>query len=242
MTKPVCYTQAGRLMAIDNRPRRGRPPARARLEVEEGINRLFTIQARVRAQRDEVRPDEIVGTAADLALTLADGSQRVWNGSSPELHEGPIVTRGARQYALTLRPRLWLMSQRSDCRIFLTQSTLEVLETLCAEHGIRDYTLAGVTRPPQKRDYSRAVERDRSRVPLRRRLEEEGHFFWFRHERASTRSWSAIIPRPMTAGPRPGSSCLRLVGCRAHPRLAPATLVHARTKSRKGLRISNTKS
>jgi hypothetical protein len=28
-----------------------------RLEVEEGINRLFTIQARVRAQRDEVRPD-----------------------------------------------------------------------------------------------------------------------------------------------------------------------------------------
>ncbi|SFE64222.1 type VI secretion system tip protein TssI/VgrG [Methylobacterium sp. yr596] len=181
MTKPVRYTQAGRLMAIDTVLGED-VLLLERLEVEEGINRLFTIQARVRAQRDEVRPDEIVGTAADLALTLADGSQRVWNGLVTELHEGPIVTRGARQYALTLRPRLWLMSQRSDCRIFLTQSTLEVIETLCAEHGIRDYTLAGVTRPPQKRDY--VVQWNETDLAyLLRRLEEEGHFFWFRHER-----------------------------------------------------------
>ena len=174
-------TQAGRLMAIDTVLGED-VLLLERLEVEEGINRLFTIQARVRAQRDEVRPDEIVGTAADLALTLADGSQRVWNGLVTELHEGPIVTRGARQYALTLRPRLWLMSQRSDCRIFLTQSTLEVVETLCAEHGIRDYTLAGVTRPPQKRDY--VVQWNETDLAyLLRRLEEEGHFFWFRHER-----------------------------------------------------------
>ncbi|MEE8627599.1 MULTISPECIES: type VI secretion system Vgr family protein [Methylobacterium] len=181
MTKPVRYTQAGRLMAIDTVLGED-VLLLERLEVEEGINRLFTIQARVRAQRDEVRPDEIVGTAADLALTLADGSQRVWNGLVTDLHEGPIVTRGARQYALTLRPRLWLMSQRSDCRIFLTQSTLEVVETLCAEHGIRDYTLAGVTRPPQKRDY--VVQWNETDLAyLLRRLEEEGHFFWFRHER-----------------------------------------------------------
>ena len=181
MSEHVRYTQAGRLMAIDTVLG---PDALLleRLEVEEGINRLFTIQARVRAQRDEVRPDEIVGTAADLSLTLADGSQRVWNGLVTELHEGPIVTRGARQYALTVRPRLWLMSQRSDCRIFLTQSTLEVVETLCAEHGIRDYNLAGVTRPPQKRDY--VVQWNETDLAyLLRRLEEEGLFLWFRHER-----------------------------------------------------------
>ncbi|AWN47627.1 type VI secretion system tip protein VgrG [Methylobacterium terrae] len=181
MSEHVRYTQAGRLMAIDTVLG---PDALLleRLEVEEGLNRLFTIQARVRAQRDEVRPDEIVGTAADLSLTLADGSQRVWNGLVTELHEGPIVTRGARQYALTLRPRLWLMSQRSDCRIFLTHSTLEVLETLCAEHRIRDYNLAGVTRPPQKRDY--VVQWNETDLAyLIRRLEEEGLFYWFRHER-----------------------------------------------------------
>ncbi|KTS37344.1 hypothetical protein NS228_19215, partial [Methylobacterium indicum] len=181
MNEHVRYTQAGRLMAIDTVLGED-VLLLERLEVEEGLNRLFTIQARVRAQREEVRPDEIVGTAADLSLTLADGSQRVWNGLVTELHEGPIVTRGARQYALTLRPRLWLMSQRSDCRIFLTQSTLEVLETLCAEHRIRDYTLAGVTRPPQKRDY--VVQWNETDLAyLIRRLEEEGLFYWFRHER-----------------------------------------------------------
>ncbi len=177
----MMYTQTGRLMAIDTVLGED-VLLLERLEVEEGLNRLFTLQARVRAQREEIRPDEIVGTTADLSLTLADGSQRVWNGLVTELHEGPIVTRGARQYALTLRPRLWLMSQRSDCRIFLTQSTLEVLETLCAEHRIRDYTLAGITRPPPKRDY--VVQWNETDLAyLLRRLQEEGLFYWFRHER-----------------------------------------------------------
>ncbi|BCM87002.1 fimbrial protein [Methylobacterium indicum] len=81
-----------------------------------------------------------------------------------------------------MRPRLWLMSQRSDCRIFLTQSTLEVLETLCAEHRIRNYTLAGITRPPPKRDY--VVQWNETDLAyLLRRLQEEGLFYWFRHER-----------------------------------------------------------
>ncbi|HEV2542825.1 MAG TPA: type VI secretion system tip protein TssI/VgrG, partial [Methylobacterium sp.] len=181
MNEPVRYTQAGRLMAIETVLGED-ALLLERFEIEEGINRLFTIQARVRAQRAEVRPEEIVGTAADVLLTLADGSQRAWNGLVTELHEGPIVTRGARQYALTLRPRLWLMSQRKDCRIFLERSTLEVLETLCAEHGIRDVDLAGVTRPPPKRDY--VVQWNETDLAyLLRRLQEEGEFFWFAHER-----------------------------------------------------------
>lgn len=181
MSEPARYTQAGRLMAIDTVLGED-ALLLERFEVEEGINRLFTIQARVRAQRAEVRPEEIVGTAADLLLTLADGTQRAWNGLVTELHEGPIVTRGARQYALTLRPRLWLMSQRRDCRIFLERSTLEVLETLCAEHGIRDYDLAGVTSKPERRDY--VVQWNETDLAyLLRRLEEEGHFYWFTHER-----------------------------------------------------------
>lgn len=181
MNEPVRYTQAGRLLAIETVLGED-ALLLERFEIEEGLNRLFTIQARVRAQRAEVRPEEIVGTAADLLLTLADGSQRAWNGLVTELHEGPLVTRGARQYALTLRPRLWLMSQRQDCRIFLERSTLEVLETLCAEHGIRDYDLAGVTRPPPKRDY--VVQWNETDLAyLLRRLQEEGHFYWFTHER-----------------------------------------------------------
>ena len=181
MNEPVRYTQAGRLMAIETVLGED-ALLLERFEIEEGINRLFTLQARVRAQRAEVRPEEIVGTAADLLLTLADGSQRAWNGLVTELHEGPLVTRGARQYALTLRPRLWLMSQRRDCRIFLEQSTLEVLETLCREHGIRDYDLAGITKKPEKRDY--VVQWNETDLAyLLRRLEEEGHFYWFAHER-----------------------------------------------------------
>ncbi|WP_210166663.1 type VI secretion system tip protein TssI/VgrG, partial [Methylobacterium sp. Leaf87] len=179
MEPHVRYTQAGRLLSIATVLGED-ALLLERLEVEEGLSALFTLRATVRAQRESVRADEIVGTAADLSLTLADGTPRVWNGLVTELHEGPIVTRGARQYALTLRPRLWLMSQRSDCRIFRDRTTLQVLETLCAEHGIADFDLSGVTSPPDKQPY--AVQWNETDLAyLLRRLEEDGTFYYFVH-------------------------------------------------------------
>lgn len=179
MNVHVAYTQAGRLMAV--RTVLGEDALLLeRLEVHEGISQLFTIRATVRAQREDVKPDGIVGTSADVTLKLSDGTDRTWNGLVTELHEGPIVTRGARRYALTLRPRLWLMSQRSDCRIFLTQSTLQVIETLCAEHGITDYDLARVTNPPAKLDYVPQWN-ETDLAYLLRRMEESGLFFHFDH-------------------------------------------------------------
>ncbi|WP_274533793.1 type VI secretion system Vgr family protein, partial [Methylobacterium sp. Leaf112] len=179
MEPHVRYTQAGRLLSIATVLGED-TLLLERLEVEEGLSALFTLRATVRAQRETVRADEIVGTAADLSLTLADGTPRVWNGLVTELHEGPIVTRGARQYALTLRPRLWLMSQRSDCRIFRDRTTLQVLETLCAEHGIADFDLSGVTSPPDKQPY--AVQWNETDLAyLLRRLEEDGTFYYFVH-------------------------------------------------------------
>lgn len=129
MDAHASYAQTGRLLAIE--AVLGEDALLLeRLEIDEGISQLFTIHATVRAQRDALRAEEIVGTAADLSLALADGTRRTWNGLVTELHEGPIVTRGARHYALTLRPWLWLMSQRQDCRIFLGQSTAQAVETL----------------------------------------------------------------------------------------------------------------
>jgi type VI secretion system secreted protein VgrG len=127
-----------------------------------------------------LRAEEIVGTAVDLSLALADGTRRTWNGLVTELHEGPIVTRGARHYALTLRPWLWLMSQRQDCRIFLGQSTAQAVETLCAEHGITAYDLSGITHPSARRDY--VVQWNETDLAyLLRRLEEDGLFYCLAH-------------------------------------------------------------
>ncbi len=63
---------------------------------------------------------------------------------SLQISVGPKASRGLRSYALTLRPQFWLLSQRTDHRIWLDQTATEVLEKLLNEHGLPGPDLSGV--------------------------------------------------------------------------------------------------
>ena len=84
---------------------------------KEACQRLFAIELAVRAKRD-VKPDELIGKLIDVEIEVAvarrgNSLYRPLNGLVTDLNEGPPVTRGLRSYRLTLRPQLWLLSQRS---------------------------------------------------------------------------------------------------------------------------------
>ncbi len=152
-----------------------------RIELTEMVNDLFDIKVTVRSKRPDLKPDELVGKLADVSLDLdGAGTMRAWNGLMVEMHEEPHVMRGFRQYHLVMRPQMWLMSQRSDCRIWQDQSALDVLRTLVSEHGLPPAQVAVLgTVPPQH--YS--VQWNETDLDyLTRRLEEDGLFFWHVHE------------------------------------------------------------
>ena len=174
----VAYTQVGRMVAIDT-PLGTDQLLLDAVDIHEGVNGLFTIRADAKSQRDNLQAGDLIGSSVDFTLQLKDGATRAWNGFVTDLHEGSLTTRGTRNYALTVRPKLWLLSQKSDCRIFQDQTTPQIIETLCAEHGITDFDLR-ITGSPPPQHYS-VQWNETDLAYLLRRMEEDGLFYWFEH-------------------------------------------------------------
>ncbi len=172
------YTQTGRMMAVAT-ALGSDVLLLEHLDVDEAVNALFTMQLRVKAQRDDLAAGDLIGSSVDIRLKLKDEGTRWWNGFATHLHEGPLLTRGTRSYALTLRPKLWTLSQRSDCRIWQNMTTAQVIETLLSEHGISDYQLRITSQLPT-REYS--VQWNETDLDyMLRRMEQDAFLYWHVH-------------------------------------------------------------
>ncbi len=162
-----------------------------RMVVNEGVSQLFEIRLSVRAKKEAVKPEELIGRLVDVSVEVSQGDgeegsgvRRPFNGLVTELHEGPPITRGLRSYAMTIRPQMWLLSRRSDCRIWMDKTTVEIAETLFSEHGIPAPDTSGIITPPPAQHYS--VQFNEPDLDyLLRRFEEDGLFYWFSHEDGS---------------------------------------------------------
>ncbi len=149
------------------------------LAIDEAINGLFTIHAQVKSQRDDLRAGDLIGSSVDFSLKLKDEGTRWWNGFVTDLHQGSLTTRGTRSYSLTVRPKLWTLSQTSDCRIFRNMTAQQVIETLLSEHGIADFKLR-ITQNLTPIDYS-VQWNETDLAYMLRRMEQMGLFYWFEH-------------------------------------------------------------
>ena len=161
-----------------------------RLTMHEKISGLFELTVAVSSKRADVKAQEMVGTLADVSVETGFGGRRTWNGLVTDLIEGPGVTRGLRAYTLVLRPQHWLLSQRSDCRIWLDKTSVEVAQILMGEHGLASPVTRGIITAPPPQHYSVQFN-ETDLAYLTRRLEEDGIFYWFEHEGGSPGSVSA---------------------------------------------------
>jgi type VI secretion system secreted protein VgrG len=157
-----------------------------RLTIEEGVSSLFEIKLSARAKKPMVKPEELIGRLVDVSVEVQqgegeDGVRRPFNGLVTELNEGPPVTRGLRSYSMVLRPQMWLLSRRSDCRIWMDKTAIDIVETLFSEHGIPAPDTSGIVTPPPPQHYS-VQWNETDLAYLTRRFEEDGLFYWFSHE------------------------------------------------------------
>ncbi|MEJ6392362.1 type VI secretion system tip protein TssI/VgrG [Gymnodinialimonas sp. 2305UL16-5] len=180
MNAEADFIQAERILRIETPLGQDQLLAQ-KLRVREAISELFEAQMVVRSKSPDLTPQDLLGQAVDLSLELGGGERRAWNAIVTDLMAGARHTRGLREYTLTLRPDLWLMSQRSDCRIWLDKSALDIANDLCGEHGITAPVTAGVVEPVPPQHYS--VQWNESDLDyLTRRLEEDGLYYWWTHE------------------------------------------------------------
>jgi type VI secretion system secreted protein VgrG len=159
-----------------------------RVTIEEGVSSLFEIRVSARAKKPVVKPEELIGRLMDVSIEVQQGDgedgsavRRPFNGLVTELNEGPPITRGLRSYSMVLRPQMWLLSRRSDCRIWMDKTAIDIVETLFSEHGIPAPDTSGIITPPPPQHYS-VQWNETDLAYLTRRFEEDGLFYWFSHE------------------------------------------------------------
>lgn len=154
------------------------------LRIEEAIGGLFEIEATVRSKRVDLKAEDLVGSLVDVSVETREARRRTWNGLCTELVEGPLITRAMRSYRLVIRPEAWLLTQKTDCRIWMDMTSVDIAKALLSEHGLPAPETKGVVEPPEPHHYSvQYNETDWAFVV--RRLEEDGIFHWFDHKDGS---------------------------------------------------------
>jgi type VI secretion system secreted protein VgrG len=150
-----------------------------RFSGREAINELPEYQLVVLSQRGDVNVQELVSKKLTLRFDLKNGKNRYWNLLCTGMSEEFNLNRGLRQYVLTLRAEHWLLSQKSDCRIFQRVKTLDIIDTLLREHGIRYADRRGLLKEHPEREY--VVQWNETDLNfMLRMMEEDGIFYWIR--------------------------------------------------------------
>ncbi len=124
--------------------------------------------------------DDLLGEACHVSYHGESGPLRSFHGICAEVSYAGS-SRGGIQYELTLRPDFWFLSRNRDCRIFQAMTVVEILDDVLRKRGRIakcEFNLDG-TYP--KRDF--CVQYRESDFDFASRLmEEEGIFYFFRHD------------------------------------------------------------
>ena len=145
---------------------------------QETLGRPFSYELTLLSSDENVDLSALLGQPIGVALELADGSLREFNGVGTHVSLAGELGRYVK-YQVCVRPWLWLLGQRKNCRIFQGKTVPEVLQLLFREHGFSDFSsaLSG-----HYRTWEYLVQYRESDLNFVSRLmEQEGIYYFFKH-------------------------------------------------------------
>jgi type VI secretion system secreted protein VgrG len=148
---------------------------------EEEISRLFHFQMDLVSEEAIIAPKSIVGKKVTLSVTQSDGTtERYFNGHVSRFSQLPSGGR-YHHYQAEMVPWPWFLTLAADCRIFQKKSIPDIIREIFGDFGFSDFSFE--TQGQHKaRDYC-VQYRETAFNFVARLLEEEGIFFFFKHEK-----------------------------------------------------------
>jgi type VI secretion system secreted protein VgrG len=171
-------TQATRQIAIDT-PLGDDVLLLRSFQGHEELSRLFTFHLDLVSEDSSIKYEAIVGQSVTVRLTLADSSQRYWNGFVSRFVQADQDSK-ITVYHATMVPWLWFLDQTTDCRIFQSKSAPDIIKQIFKEYGYNDFSLR-LYGDFVKRDYC-VQYRESDFNFVSRLMEEEGICYFFEHE------------------------------------------------------------
>jgi len=150
-----------------------------RMEATEELSRLFEYELEVLSEDHAIKLDDLVGQNVTVRFNMRDDEPRYFNGYVSRFSHVGAVGKYA-QYQVVLRPWLWFLTRTSDCRIFQDKSVPEIIKEICNENGFSDIE-DGLSESYRKWIYC-VQYRETDFNFLSRLMEQEGIYYYFKHE------------------------------------------------------------
>src|SRR5262245_13992838 len=153
-----------------------------RFEAEESISKLFRYRLDLLSPRDDIKPEESLGESVTVNLRRPEGKTRPFNGIVVRFAAGPKWIHNYRHYDAELVPQLWFLTRTTDCRIFEKKTVKQIIEEIFGDMGVTDYDTSGIKGNHPEREYC-VQYRETDFNFVSRLLEEEGIYYFFKHEK-----------------------------------------------------------
>lgn len=176
----MAITQSTRLIQVSS-PLGANDLLLQNLEGSEELGRPFQYDLELTSENGAVKFDQLLGKPMGLALELADGGERFFHGIVCNCRQTVGVGQFA-SYRATLRPWLWLLSRTSDCRIFQNRTVPDIIKQVFRDLGFSDFE-DSLSRSYREWEYC-VQYRETSFDFVSRLMEQEGIYYYFRHEKA----------------------------------------------------------
>ena len=150
----------------------------------EEMGRLFEYELDLVAEDEAVDYTKLLGRDVAVRLNLADGSKRYFNGHISRLVQTGIDSRDQDNkffyhYRTSMVPWLWFLTRVANCRIFQAKTVPEIIKAVCGDqYTDLEFQLTGNYR---KWDYC-VQYRETDFNFISRMMENEGIYYYFRHE------------------------------------------------------------
>ena len=146
----------------------------------EEMSRLFQFQLDMIGDDQTITAADIVGKNVTFSIERADGTRRFFNGFVSEFVAGDQED-GRQNYSATVVPWLWFLTQTADCRIFQNMTVVQIIEKIFQDLGFSDFETAEIKGSHKTWEYC-VQYRETDFNFVSRLMEQEGIFYYFRHE------------------------------------------------------------
>ena len=135
---PVIETAPPPLVALTLAPDPGFKMTFAGMVVTEELGRPFEAYLDLTSTERKGELAVMLGCAATVTITQPGTAKRYFNGIiARATYTG--VGSGSHRYRIELRPWIWLLSRRRDCRIFQNKSAWEIITTVFRDQGFTNF-------------------------------------------------------------------------------------------------------
>lgn len=151
-----------------------------RMQGREEFSRSFELEVDLISDNRNIAAKDVLGKKLTVALELSGGGTRYFNGYAVQFSQEPDLGEFA-HYRAVLRPWLWFLTRKTNCRIFQDKTVPDIVKAIFEEHGFSGDVQESLSETYRQREYC-VQYRESDFDFVNRLLEEEGIYYFFKHE------------------------------------------------------------